>query len=105
MFYQLHIGNQSMIQFFTVHFSLKLSFKTIISKRNFPLNIFRPNGSLVAILGDYDIFNDTESKKSVARRVKQIIYHPDFNNHTFDNDLALLKLAKPVQYDTHIGKT
>lgn len=37
-------------------------------------------------------------------RVKQTIYHPDFDDFTFENDLALLKLEKPVQYDTHIGK-
>lgn len=66
--------------------------------------LYRPNGSLVAVFGDFDISEDSEPKKSVTIRVKKIIYHPEFNTRTFDNDLALLKLQRPVQYDTHIGK-
>ncbi|XP_055299887.1 serine protease filzig-like isoform X3 [Sitodiplosis mosellana] len=61
-----------------------------------------PNGVLVAVFGEYDLSKDLEPKKSVTIKVKEIIYHPEFNNRTFDNDLALLKLERPIQYDTHI---
>lgn len=34
------------------------------------------------------------------RRLKRIISHPSFNDFTFDYDIALLELEKPVEYSS-----
>ncbi|MED6242205.1 hypothetical protein ATANTOWER_001571, partial [Ataeniobius toweri] len=38
----------------------------------------------------------------VKRNLKQIISHPFYNHHTFDNDIALMELESPVSYSDHI---
>uniref|UniRef100_A0A3Q2NW04 Zgc:100868 n=1 Tax=Fundulus heteroclitus TaxID=8078 RepID=A0A3Q2NW04_FUNHE len=39
----------------------------------------------------------------VDRTVAQIINHPDYNSGTFNNDIALLKLSKPVNFTSYIS--
>ena len=34
--------------------------------------------------------------------VKEIIRHPDFNNQTYDNNISILKLATPLQFNSHV---
>ncbi|KAH8331414.1 hypothetical protein KR074_002776 [Drosophila pseudoananassae] len=58
--------------------------------------------SLVAVMGEFDISGDLESKRSVTKNVKRVIVHRQYDPATFENDLALLELDSPVQYDTHI---
>lgn len=60
--------------------------------------------SLVAVFGEYDISGELESKRSLIRPVKRVIVHRQYNAATFENDLALLELETPIQFDTHIGK-
>lgn len=38
----------------------------------------------------------------VKRNLKQIIPHPNYNSHTFDNDIALMELDSPVTYSDYI---
>lgn len=40
--------------------------------------------------------------KVVQRNIKQIIPHPYYNHYTFDNDIALMELSKPVEYSDYI---
>lgn len=77
---------------------------------------FRPHPNLAVVFGEHDISNNHSDavsevdqiirlkKSAVVIKVKQIIIHPEFNNRTIDNDLALLRLEAPVRFDTHIGK-
>eukprot|EP00099_Drosophila_melanogaster_P019191 NP_610435.4 uncharacterized protein Dmel_CG8213, isoform B [Drosophila melanogaster] len=58
--------------------------------------------SLVAVMGEFDISGDLESKRSVTKNVKRVIVHRQYDPATFENDLALLELDSPVQFDTHI---
>lgn len=60
--------------------------------------------SLVAVFGEFDISGDKESKRSISRNVKRVIVHRQYDPATFENDLALLELEQPVQFDSHIGK-
>lgn len=60
--------------------------------------------SLVAVFGEFDISGDKESKRSISRNVKRVIVHRQYDPATFENDLALLELQQPVQFDSHIGK-
>ncbi|XP_054623794.1 chymotrypsin-like protease CTRL-1 [Dunckerocampus dactyliophorus] len=38
----------------------------------------------------------------VSRSVAQVIVHPDYENGTFQNDIALFKLSSPVTYTNYI---
>ncbi|KAJ8868339.1 hypothetical protein PR048_029855 [Dryococelus australis] len=58
--------------------------------------------NLVAVLGEFDISGELESKRSVTKNVKRVIVHRNYDAATFANDLALLELETPVPFDTHI---
>ncbi|KAK4885983.1 hypothetical protein RN001_002254 [Aquatica leii] len=58
--------------------------------------------SLVAVFGEHDISGERESKRSISRNVKRVIVHRKYDAATFENDLALLELEHPVQFDEHI---
>jgi len=60
--------------------------------------------SLVAVMGEFDISGDLESKRPITKNVKRVIVHRQYDPATFENDLALLEMDSPVQFDTHIGK-
>lgn len=98
--WQLLIGNQSKKYIIHLFFFISCHKSILFSSTAFQ----RSNGLLIAVLGAFDIYDDSLPKKSIAMKVKQIIYHPEFNERTFDNDLAQLKLERPIQFDTHISK-
>ncbi|KAF5301626.1 hypothetical protein FQA39_LY10673 [Lamprigera yunnana] len=58
--------------------------------------------SLVAVFGEHDISGERESKRSISRNVKRVIVHRKYDAATFENDLALLELEHPLQFDEHI---
>ncbi|XP_011698861.1 PREDICTED: mediator of DNA damage checkpoint protein 1 isoform X2 [Wasmannia auropunctata] len=58
--------------------------------------------SLVAVFGEYDISGELESKRSVTKNVRRVIVNRGYDPATFENDLALLELESPVQFDEHI---
>jgi secreted trypsin-like serine protease len=65
-------------------------------------NCFRFLASLIAVFGEYDISGELESKRSVSRSVRRVIVHRYYDAATFENDIALLELEAPVQFDQHI---
>lgn len=58
--------------------------------------------SLVAVFGEFDISGELESKRSVSRNVRRVIVNRAYDPATFENDLALLELENPIQFDQHI---
>lgn len=58
--------------------------------------------NLVAVFGEYDITGEVESKRSISKNVKRVIVHRQYDAATFENDIALLELETPINYDTHI---
>lgn len=48
-------------------------------------------GSLFVILGE------SNEPKPVVRAVKRMIIHKDYNLNTFENDIALLELDRPIE--------
>lgn len=58
--------------------------------------------SLVAVFGEFDISGELESKRSVTKNVRRVIVNRGYDPATFENDLALLELESPVQFDEHI---
>lgn len=59
-------------------------------------------GSLVVVLGEYDLTGDIENLKPVARAVRRMIVHRDYNPSTFENDIALLELEAPFRIQPHV---
>lgn len=58
--------------------------------------------SLVAVFGEFDISGELETKRSVTKNVRRVIVNRGYDPATFENDLALLELESPVQFDEHI---
>ncbi|XP_045782272.1 serine protease filzig [Maniola jurtina] len=58
--------------------------------------------SLVAVFGENDISSDVEPRRPVSKNVRRVIVHRQYDAATFENDLALLELDTPVQFDAHI---
>jgi hypothetical protein len=48
-------------------------------------------------LGEYDVSTTAEPLRHEEINITEILIHPDFNNSTLLNDLALLKLEKPAK--------
>lgn len=58
--------------------------------------------SLVAVFGEFDISGELETRRSVTKNVRRVIVNRGYDPATFENDLALLELESPVQFDDHI---
>lgn len=58
--------------------------------------------SLVAVFGEFDISGELETKRSITKNVRRVIVNRGYDPATFENDLALLELESPVQFDEHI---
>lgn len=53
------------------------------------------------ILGDHDQFITSETQ-AIMRAVSAIIRHRNFDSNTYNHDIALLKLRKPVTFSKTI---
>ncbi|XP_053605248.1 trypsin-4-like [Plodia interpunctella] len=49
-------------------------------------------GRLSVLVGEYDVNNS----RSDGYEVSHVVQHPDFNRYTYDNDIAVLRLADPL---------
>lgn len=47
---------------------------------------------LSVLVGEYDVNNS----RSDGFEVTNVVQHPDFNKFTYDNDIAVLRLAEPL---------
>lgn len=59
-------------------------------------------GSLVVVVGEYDLQGKSSRLKPIIRKVKRMIIHRDYNPSNFDNDIALLELESPYQIQPHV---
>lgn len=57
---------------------------------------------LVVILGHHDVLHLKKNETGFERKVKNVIVHPLFNSILLEDDLALLQLETPVEYDDSI---
>ncbi|XP_078504323.1 trypsin-3-like [Lissotriton helveticus] len=62
---------------------------------------YQPANTLVAYLGEYDT-TYTESTEQ-AIQVSKVIKHPNYNSQNQDNDIMLVKLSKPAQYNHYVS--
>ena len=59
-------------------------------------------GSLVVIVGEYDLTGDFENLKPVAKPVRRMIIHRNYKPDTFENDIALLELETGFEVQPHV---
>ena len=58
---------------------------------------------LMTRFGEHDLESTDEPHPHIDRKVEKIIKHPKWNPFdSYGNDIALLKLANPVDYDLNI---
>lgn len=53
-------------------------------------------------LGDTDLYRDDEPSSPTTYNVVDVKAHPDFNRVGFYNDIAILKLDKPVRKSKYV---
>ena len=56
----------------------------------------------MAVFGEFDISGELESRRSVSRNVRRVVVNRAYDAATFENDLALLELESPINFDAHI---
>ncbi|CAG0918487.1 unnamed protein product [Notodromas monacha] len=55
---------------------------------------------LSVVLGEYDMQNDTEGESII--KIEKVFRHEEFQFSTLNNDIALVRLRKPVNYTDRI---
>ena len=74
--------------------TLFLSFESISQSISF---LFRKTVSkLVVVLGDHN--SEEEDEGEEQRLVNQVVLHPKYSHSNYNNDLALLRLQRPVAF-------
>ena len=74
--------------------SLLLSFENNLSKHQ--LSFRKTVSKLVVVLGDHN--NEEEDEGEEQRLVDQVVLHPKYSHSNYNNDLALLRLQRPVAF-------
>ena len=82
---------------FKIWGSIKLSSLHIHSS-----SFHRSSTDFTVGLGDYNVSKTYGPKSEVTLNVKKVFVHPNYMAGTFDNDLALLELDRPVPFQEHI---
>lgn len=59
-------------------------------------------GSLLVVVGEYDLTSDVENLKPIQKPVKRMIVHRNYNPLTFENDIALMELESPFDVQPHV---
>ena len=52
-------------------------------------------------IGDHNLYDDYDVTFDLDVLVKNVIVHPKYNNRTYENDIALLKLDHPVIFTSN----
>lgn len=50
-------------------------------------------------LGDHNLYDEKDMKKSIDVKVKKSTKHDNFKPRTYENDVAILTLEKPVEFN------
>uniref|UniRef100_A0A3Q2YTQ4 Tryptase gamma-like n=1 Tax=Hippocampus comes TaxID=109280 RepID=A0A3Q2YTQ4_HIPCM len=62
---------------------------------------FIRNIPITAVLGLQSL--EGSNPNNVSRSIVEVIYHPNYNPISYDNDVALVKLSSPVPFNDFIG--
>lgn len=61
-----------------------------------------PKDRITIVLGEHDR-NDTEESQVQYRKIASFERHPDFQRSTFNNDIAVLRMDKPIRFNRYIS--
>ena len=53
-------------------------------------------------IGEWDFSSTSEPLQNIERKITKKIVHPKYNFFTYENDLALLKLDKRIDFQDNI---
>ncbi|XP_051904810.1 serine protease 27-like [Hippocampus zosterae] len=62
---------------------------------------FIRNIPMMAVLGLQSL--EGPNPNNVSRSIVEVIYHPNYNSISYDNDVALVRLSSPVPFNDFIG--
>jgi hypothetical protein len=54
-------------------------------------------------VGEYDFSSVLEPYPHIERGAKKKVVHPHYNFFTYENDLALVQLDDPIEFQPHVG--
>ena len=54
-------------------------------------------------VGEYDFSSTLEPYPHIERGAKKKVVHPHYNFFTYENDLALVQLDEPIDFQPHVG--
>ncbi|XP_057715504.1 coagulation factor VII isoform X2 [Corythoichthys intestinalis] len=60
----------------------------------------KPNSILHVIVGEHDL--ETDEKTEQKRRVSKVLIHRGYNHSSYDSDLAMLKLHRPIKLGLYV---
>lgn len=80
---------------------LKLETKLKKKQNGLPLSN-RFLGSLLVVLGEFDLTGHSEPNTPTEKNVKRVVVHRDYVERTFENDLAILELETAVEFKPYI---
>ena len=63
------------------------------------LRVIRPADDFFIYMGAKDF----SKENFVTRKAVQVFPHPHYDNKTFSNDIALMKLSEPVTFDEYLS--
>ena len=52
-------------------------------------------------VGEHDKWKNEGSEVDI--KVEKVIRHPDFDRHTYNNDIALFKLEHPIKFNKYVS--
>ena len=55
-------------------------------------------------LGDHDLTTSTDGALAQDVAIGRVIKHPGWDSHALENDIAVLKLSRPVQYSRDVRR-
>ncbi|XP_078504325.1 trypsin-like [Lissotriton helveticus] len=61
---------------------------------------YQPANTLVAYLGEYD--TTVAEGREQAIQISKVIKHPNYNSQNQNNDIMLVKLSRPAQYNQYV---
>ncbi|XP_075985634.1 venom serine protease-like isoform X2 [Anticarsia gemmatalis] len=59
--------------------------------------------SLAVIVGEHDVTTGNETSAAKGYAIAQYIIHPGYTTSNYDNDIALIKVATPIQFNDRVS--
>lgn len=55
------------------------------------------------VVGDHDVTTATETDATVVHDAQELIINENYDSNTNKNDIGLIKLTKPIEYNANVG--